>query len=245
MDENKAANNTADINTATAAENTATSQLDMGAPAASATEQNTAPVQQENATQPTATSIGETDITKTQAFSQRLKESVAAERMKWEQEHSTPAVPEVSLTAEEKTNLETKRNELYSKLIDEGNTPTMALITANQQMKESQGELLSDKKATVKAEAERKAELESLKGKVTPLSERIAALEKENAELKAKQSAVDSNLAGAAAAVGSLASSPAQDKDFYTSEEWDKLPKDARQRLLKDPTKLKSMMAKW
>lgn len=61
---------------------------------------------------------------------------------------------------------------------------------------------------------------------------------------KSKESAQQANTAGAAATVGSLSGGQAQEKDFYTSEEYNNLPEQAKDKLFKSG-KIFELMRKW
>ncbi len=67
---------------------------------------------------------------------------------------------------------------------------------------------------------------------------------KEIEALKAKVEALTGNAANSAATTGNLGSGVAADKDYYTSEEWDKLPLDMRIAMTKSG-KADKIMSKW
>jgi hypothetical protein len=51
---------------------------------------------------------------------------------------------------------------------------------------------------------------------------------------KAKESATSANLVNAAASIGSVASGTAQEKDFYSRDDFDKLPRETQQKFIKN-----------
>jgi hypothetical protein len=221
--ENMAANSTVD-EAATTAENLATSQNNTDAQAVSATEQDTATAQQNNTVQ---TATVEPEITQTQVFATRLKEStekaVSEARAKWEQEHvaSDIAVPEVSYTPEEKSSLESNRDARFAALVESGMNEYLALTKANEEMNAKGDALLSGKKATAKAEAEHAAILEKERTKSTTLENENKALKAELEKFKAAEQVKASNTKAAAASTGALGSEPTANHDM-TEDEWNK-----------------------
>jgi len=249
MDENKAANTTVDTNAATTAENSATSQLDTGAPAASAAEQNTAPAQQNNAAQ--TDTAADTDVTQTQAFAARLKEStekaVAAARAEIEKEYAAKAavtVPEIAYTPDEKTMLETSRDTRFSELTAGGMSEVLALAKANEEMNAKGESILSGKKAAAKTVAEHTAALEAERKKNTPLEEKVKDLEAKLAKFEAAEKAKASNAKAAAASTGALGGETANDPDFVSSSDWDKLSQPQKEKFIKNG-KIYQFMKKW
>jgi len=221
MDNTMAANIATDTIAATAAENPATSQIDTGVPAAS--EQNTTPVQQDNAAQ--TVEAAEPDVTQTQVFAARLKESTekarAEARAEIEKEYAAKVSPEVSYTPEEAQSLESGRDVRFAALVENGMSEVLAIAKANEEMNTKGNSLLSGKKATAKAAAEHAAELEAERNKNTPLAEENAALKAELEKYKATEKVKASNDKAAAASTGPLGGEPAADHDL-SEEEWDK-----------------------
>lgn len=66
----------------------------------------------------------------------------------------------------------------------------------------------------------------------------------ENKALQAQLAAQEANRANAQAAIGSLAGGQACEKDYYTSAEWDRLPKSLRETLIRSG-KIFEFMRKW
>lgn len=241
MDENKqAANSTVENNAATTAENPATSQNNMGTPTASATEQNTASMQQNNA--------GKT-VTETQIFAQRLKEekekAKAEARAELEKEYTAKsAIVEPHLTRDEKQALRAQRSQYENSLIAQGIDPSLAHQQATEYYDEQKEDLLDTKREQAEEEAKRKTAEEKAKLDGLSKDEKIKALEKQVEELTATKKAEESNKKAAAASVGSLKSDPANDPDFVTSEQWDKLPREKKRELVKN-RKVYDFMKKW
>lgn len=67
---------------------------------------------------------------------------------------------------------------------------------------------------------------------------------KEIDELKATVEALKGNSANSAATTGGLATGPAVDQEFYTSEEYDRLPQEMKNKLIRSG-KIDAIMAKW
>lgn len=246
--DNKADNTTVEENAVTTAENPATSQNDTGATAASATEQNTAPVQQDNATQTAA--AAEDDVTKTQAFAARLKEStekVRAEvKAEIEKEYAAKtATPEVRLTREEKTALRTQKVQRANELIAQGTEAPLAYQMAKDEMDEQSDNLLDSKREVAQQEAERKAALEAERTGKETLEQKVKDLETKLAKFEATKKVKESNDKAAAASTGSLGGEPAADADYISSEDWDKAKPEVKEKWYKNPKKLMEVMAKW
>jgi hypothetical protein len=67
---------------------------------------------------------------------------------------------------------------------------------------------------------------------------------KEMDELKATVAVLTGNKTNSEATTGSVGSGPALDQEFYTSEEYDKLPQEARDKLIRSG-KIDKIMSKW
>jgi hypothetical protein len=72
----------------------------------------------------------------------------------------------------------------------------------------------------------------------------LRRVKRQVAELQTKYDAELENRANAAAAVGSVRGGQAYEKDYYTSQEWDKLPQNLREKFIKNG-KIFEFMKKW
>lgn len=76
---------------------------------------------------------------------------------------------------------------------------------------------------------------------------RLADLKRTKEEcqrLSAKLEALKANMANASASIGSLSGGEAPEKDFYTSQEWDKLPPKQKEKFIRNG-KIYEFMKKW
>ena len=72
----------------------------------------------------------------------------------------------------------------------------------------------------------------------------LRRVKRQYAELQTKYDAELENRANTAAAVGSVKGGQAYEKDYYTSQEWDKLPQNLREKFIKNG-KIFEFMKKW
>lgn len=152
-------------------------------------------------------------------------------------ESARAASQKAEFAPDEKTQLEKERDAKVQELVDKGQDPELALDFANRQMNDKGSAILAQKQQQIMHEGAAKAKEEALNAKVSDLEKKLA-------EFTASSTAKTANTANAAQSIGAVASVPAQDKDFYTHDEFVKLPQ-SKQDELTDNGKLFGMMPKW
>lgn len=185
----------------------------------------------------------EPDVTQTQAFARRLKEETG----KWKpyadfvrelaqargeddpaafMERERAALSE-GLAADERERLEHERDEELGAMLEAGRDRAQALDAANRIMNEKGAALLS----------RRAAAREELESRVEELTRQVEELNAGNAAREAAETA-------ARASTGSAASEAAGDREFYTSEEYDRLPQAKKDELF-ESGRVFQLMARW
>jgi hypothetical protein len=191
--------------------------------------------------------------------------------------------PNVDLTPDEKTALQTEFNSVYQQLINDGTPDSAAQRLANIEIKAKENSLISAKQTSVaQIQQKQQGQFDQLirdnpeyykDGKISIPDEVHDALvnimavnegmsvtaahkiyasdkaikdnRKEMDELKATVAVLTGNKTNSEATTGSVVSgSPAAEKDFYTSKEWDELPHDVKMKLFHSGAFDKSA-AKW
>lgn len=184
----------------------------------------------------------EPDVTRTQAFARRLREETG----KWKpyadfvrelaqargegdpaafMERERAALAE-GLAADEREGLERERDRELNAMLETGLGRTQALDAANRRMNEKGAALLSGRAA--------RGELES----------RVEELKRQVEELAAGNAAREAAQAAARASTGPAASEAAGDREFYTSEEYDRLPQAKKDELF-ESGRVFQLMARW
>lgn len=137
------------------------------------------------------------------------------------------------LAGDEKTLLEKERDTAYREMREQGAPHEAALDFANRRMNERGALMLS----RARSETQSLAEREKLEQTVGELTRKVE-------ELTAERDAREEGRASAQASTGPAAGEPAADRDFYTSEEYDRLPQ-ARKDELFESGRIFQMMARW